>query len=320
MFGSRREKILGLGLAAVIALVAVDRLLSTFVLDPIATADERLRGLRRAVAQKESEFATIEAAERRVRDVRSNGFGPDASRAAVLYQNWLLKTVRELDLDGALVTPGSVIAEGEVGWRLPFRIEVTSSRKSLGTLLDVLHSESPLQRVTGVTLDSSREQPGAMRAVIEVETLGLQTAEPISMAELVATPKSERGTILRDTLSARQPFEGPLVERPRTPYISRTPSPRPTVNPLSRIRLIACVIKDSHFEAWLLDESDSSCVVYSEGDRLPYAGSEGTVRRVTLRGIDVDLPDGVVTISVGETLSGLINRGPKRSGFSGQTT
>ena len=306
MLSNRREKMLAIGLGAVVALVALDGLFSRFVLDPLTASDDRLRGLERAIAQKELEYETIETASSRIQDARERSFLADPSRAAVLYQNWLMKILAESDIDEAVVTPAAIVDVGEVGCRLPFRLEMTASRESIGELLDTLHAESPMQRVTAVALEMDREDAEFARAIIEVEALGLQTATSSPLEGPVLMANSEHGTSLRDALAVQQSAEEAEVARPEQKRVAHTPPRRrPQVNPLARIRLIACVTRDGNREAWLLDETSSEYLVLAEGAVLPYEGAGQMLRTVTLSGISIETSGGVTTISVGETLSAL---------------
>lgn len=186
MLKNRRERIL----AGVLAVVGVGcfagEALSNAVLHPFGAQEKQLASLTRKVGDQSLIFQRVEHAQRRLKYDLKNSLPPDPSVAGTLYQNWLVEQARNHGLTDAVITPAPPQKEKEMGHRLTFNVQATSTPSQIGGFVDSLQRAPLLHRIT--QLDLSNAQPPAskgtavsiprLKALIAIEALALSAADP----------------------------------------------------------------------------------------------------------------------------------------------
>lgn len=186
MLKNRRERIL----AGVLAVVGVSCLageaLSNAVLHPFGAQEKQLASLTRKVGDQQLIFQRVEHAQRRLKYELQSSLPPDPSVAGTLYQNWLVELARTHGLTDAVITPNPPQSEKQMGHRLSFSVQTSSSPSQIGGFIDALQRAPLLHRITQLELSNaltsngkdSRNSAARLKSVVNIEALALSAAEP----------------------------------------------------------------------------------------------------------------------------------------------
>lgn len=204
MLKNRRERIL----AGVLAVAGVSCLageaLCNAVLHPFGVQEKQLASLTRKVGDQRLIFQRVEHAQRRLRHDLQSSLPPDPSVAGTLYQNWLVELARSHGLTDAVITPHPPQPEKQMGYRLTFSVQTSSSPSQIGGFIDSLQRAPLLHRITQLELSNavtgsgkeSHHSSSRLKSVVNIEALALSAAEPrqqlFSEADDLADLKDEK--------------------------------------------------------------------------------------------------------------------------------
>jgi hypothetical protein len=151
----KREKMLALGLVAVLALWQGGVLFQAFVIAPVEEReiDRDAREERIAVKKKELRASLVAAA--RLKDWKLRSLPPDPVVATSMYQNWLVELAKKT-LSKPLVKPSSQVrkskGKGDVFQYILVDIEAEGTLAKLCDFLYEFRKSGLLHRVASMTV------------------------------------------------------------------------------------------------------------------------------------------------------------------------
>jgi hypothetical protein len=159
MDDKQRKKILGLGLAAVVAIWAMRSTVDRIVMKPIRDLETKLSDAKSESESLAKEKEQLTAAQRNLQDWREISLPPDIDDAQRLYREWIYELTRQCGFSG----PGFEVATGTRSAQKEYstvNVEVKKAETDLQGLtrfLFLFDQAKLLHRISGMKIDS----PGA---------------------------------------------------------------------------------------------------------------------------------------------------------------
>ncbi len=197
----QRTKLLGIGLAVVVAVWGGRSTVSGWIFGPIRALEKDLRSATAENERLNDEDIRLTAAQRNLDDWRYNSLPSNIDDAQRLYREWLFELARQCGFSGSgfEVTPGSRSAQKEFS---TVSVDVKKAEVDLNGLSRFLYlfdQAGIMHRISGLKIDSPGAQ-GNPRLVVSF------TAEGMSVS----------GSEDRRELLSRTPLAAPITESANT--------------------------------------------------------------------------------------------------------
>ena len=309
MFLNTREKTLATILGAAVVAASGYSLLESQVLQPLDAANAKVSAARLRNANLQAEFASVEHAQRYLRDVAGQSLPEDPSVASVMYQEWLLRRSNEAGFESPLIIPGSPIPVDDVGYRIPFTLQTSAGLRQIGKFFDSFHRSDLIHRISYVSISSESRSSSQRRLNINIEALALEGAPtPESLPR--PGPRRIGDRPLGDLFARNDPFRRAVVRKVSEPVLTakkaaddKKPTEKPNTASAKRtIRFVAAISSSGVPQAWFLDESTGKGFVRVVGEELRLKGEVVSISSVTEDSISFAGDDAVRTVRLGQQL------------------
>lgn len=285
---------------ALVLVVATLGVVYATIVAPLRQQSNRLADLRRNIRDSERVKKQIKDAQRYVAHKQRCSLPDDPARATTLYQEWLLRSARSLQIDQLLVFPGRPITEDALGHRIPMTVKATLPMSRLASLLDMFEATPILHRVTHLSVDPVKHDAELdMREVtVELEAIALRGTEHATFP--VQTTETKPSTRWRDMFARRDPF----VPGHRKPKIETSlVSPAKTAaDPLKSIRFVGVFSDRGQNQAWLVDSRSDQQFTISADDELELAERACRVVHIGRDFVDLNCNGKTERVDIGEDL------------------
>jgi len=203
----QRTKLLGIGLAVVVAVWAGRSTVSDWIFGPIRKLEKELQSATAENERLNGEDIQLTAAQRNLQDWRFNSLPSNIDDAQRLYREWLFELARQCGFSGSgfEVTPGSRSAQKEFS---TVSVDVKKAEVDLNGLARFLYlfdQAGIMHRISGLKIDS----PGAQ-------------GNPRLMVSFTAEGMSVSGSEDRRELLPRTPLAAAITESATS--LNATPS------------------------------------------------------------------------------------------------
>ncbi len=306
-----RDRLLVILLALVATVYFTQDAVTGLLTSPFAARQRTRDALARQVAEADRELTRIDHAQKGLQEANHQSLPSDPSVAVALYQEWLIQLAQRTGLTATVVSPGSAIPEGELGYRIPMTLQATARQPQIGQFLDQFQQTPLMHRILHLSLvdADAKSSSGDLRATIQIEAISLTGSEP----RQVLFPSGEPSDLATTETSklARLLSQTPLFDReepaPTQPVESVTQMPAPPVeiDPLTKIRFIGTWKTSTRQEAWFHDELAQSEFVVTDQIPLKVTTLTGTLLALTNDSVTLDVAGQRHELTLGETLDKL---------------
>jgi hypothetical protein len=308
-----REKLLALGLAAVLALWQGGVLFRAFVIAPIEDRETDRDAREERIKVKKKELRASLAAAAKLKDWKLRSLPPDPVVATSLYQNWLVEIAKKT-LSKPSIKPSSLVrkskGKGDVFQHVSVEIEAEGTLAKLCDFLYEFRKAGLLHRVATMTLETDQHQGDpALKIKLTVEALALADAPERAtliadpkIAEIAHVPAKERkdyAPLVAKNLFVRG-YNGP-PKPPRTPGVI-LPGEE---DPRALVWLVSVVSADGVPEAKLRDVSTNKKANLSEGSDFSVAGVDGKVVSIGTDFVMLEIKGETFRLELGDNLTQL---------------
>jgi hypothetical protein len=299
----RRQKILLVILLGAVGLFAGGDPLIEMFSAPVRQREQRAAALQRKVDKLDAEYAKVQSAQRKLNAWATRSLPPDASRASILYHDWLLKLVENAKLTQVVVTPERVVPQQNAYLRIPYRIEAHARSETLCELLSTFDRTDVLHRMTRLHVDAiSQDQADPeLRVEMQIEALALLNAPsgqiPSGVLQSTISPdERSSGTFQGRNLFVRG-YHGP----PPPPVVEPVAAV-PQIDNAAQIYLIASLDRGERREAWLYDRMRKQPILLHETESFRAGEVRGAVRAIARDSVLLEIDDKTWRLDLGKNL------------------
>ncbi|MBN2217380.1 MAG: hypothetical protein JW719_08385 [Pirellulales bacterium] len=297
----RREKILAATAAALVAIVVLQVVYSSFA-GPGEDLQRRRDELATGIERKENMLANGRRAAAKLETRRRASLPPDPEVAQSLYEMWLRQLATDARLSDTKLTFLSRQPVGDVFHVLRFNLH---AKATLGELTDFLYRfyrAGYLHQIVSLTI-TPKDQGAALDVTMMVQALSLTDAPA---ADKLVAVDSDRPL---DTLAAyRRKIAGrdlfaPYV--PPRPVVSRPVVPRPvveTVDPLAFTELNAIIAVGGRPQVWINAKMTGDHYELFEGEEARIAGVRCKILRIDQREAEIEVDGKPFLVPYGKSL------------------
>ena len=299
---NRRERLLGIIMAAVLAGVALFQVIDKILLARLHTANEQLRNLQSEVATKEKRLQQALRLQVRLAEWQGTSLPPDAQTAQSLYGEFLFKLMQDCQLEERSVTAENV-SPGKYFTRIPFTVTARCTLENLTAFLYRFHEPNLLHQVRHLLVRNAKGPDGKLLDVrIGVEGLALHSAparNELIPAGQESHPRPPDPKLADFAIIGRTNIFEPFREPPKP--VPPPPS-QPVVDVAREIYLTGTTTVGDQQLAWLYDKRTDGKLPIEVGEELDIAGLQGRVASVTYSGILLEIDDKVWSLKLGRNL------------------
>lgn len=291
-----RQKLLIIGLAAVVFLWQGPGIVSAVFLDPIRERQNRIDLLQKSIQKKSEQKLELAVATSKLQNWNLRSLPPDPMRAASAYQVWLIDLGTKSGIANPTVAPPQPEARPKDDTYFAVRASVRGqgTLSALSSFLHKFHESGLLHRVLMVKADATRHEGDPVLTLqVDVEALSMIKAperpglfaksdKPL-VSDRPLKPQSEYASLTRKNPFVRG-YNGP--PRPPTPPIARRdpePSRRipetkdPPFDAAEHTYLISYFSSGDVQEVWLYDRSKPERTILGEGGEFEIGSVKGRV-------------------------------------------
>jgi len=175
----KREKVLAIVLAVVLAGVFLVPAFERAFLDPLTELNGELKTVQASVSARELDELKLMRATVDLKEWRGQSLPPDPLNAQRVYQEWLTDLALVANWNSVEVKLGRRSSRGTTYVTVPVTIEARATVENVATFLRLFEATNLLQRITRLDLDRSVDPAGIQLAVtLTAEGLSLPDAEP----------------------------------------------------------------------------------------------------------------------------------------------
>ncbi|MFM7059261.1 MAG: putative Ig domain-containing protein [Planctomycetota bacterium] len=209
MDDKQRTKLLGIGLAVVVAVWAGRSTVSDWIFGPIRKLEKELQTATAENERLNDEDIQLTAAQRNLQDWRDNSLPSNIDDAQRLYREWLFELARQCGFSGSgfEVTPGSRSAQKEFS---TISVDVKKAEVDLNGLARFLYlfdQAAMMHRISALKIDSPGAQ-GNPRLVVSFSAEGMSVSGSEDRRELL--PRTPLAAHLTESATALKPTPSEL--------------------------------------------------------------------------------------------------------------
>lgn len=318
MMKTRREILLGVLFAALIAIAGLWESIGSLILQPLSDAQASVDSARANLIALKDQETIIDQAIRNLKELDVIGLPADRGHASALYQGWLISQLEKCSIDSPIVTPGPAIQENAVGNRIPFVVQFSATSKRFAEFLDRFHSTPLLHRITNLHIVRSTDGESDHRVMLSIEALAMESGrvaeslpEPIAADdELTLAALISHNDFFGGSEAPESPSESDSHEVADQSQTSETKEAAPVEarqplvqDPHENVRFIASVWNGRQREAWLIDRRTMQEVTVPESAEFTFPGVAGKVLWVGDDSLQLNLNGRRCRLQLGQTLS-----------------
>jgi hypothetical protein len=294
----KREKILAWSAAALVALVALQFVVSS-LLGPRGDLEKRKETLTAEVARKQNRVNTGAMTAKRLAELRLRSMPSDPSVAQSLYENWLRQLATDVGLSEARITYSGNKAVKGVYTGLRFRLDAKATMGQLTEFLYRFYHAGYLHHIDILTL--TPKDNGA--------SLGIQTT--IEALSLVGAPTADKlPTVKPDkTLAALDVYRKKIAERnifaPYSPPAPQGPPAPPrddSVDALKFAELNGIVWVGNRPQIWINAKTTGKHYELFEGEEAEIGGAKCKVVQIGTRDAQIEVDGKRYLVAYGKSL------------------
>lgn len=312
MLNTRRERFLAISLGTAVVAFALWETAGRMLLQPLTDAQSAVAAAESQQAAMDQQSVEIEKAVQNLTAASRQSLPADPGKAAVHYQDWLIRTLAKHSIHSSIVTPAPAIEERNVGHRIPVSIQCTCSTNQIALFLDAFTAEPLLHRITHLNIANTGEGEAHQRVTMNIEALALSCAgEPQPLPEPRAISK-ESSLVM--TLSENDIFchkkspqkHSAVSETERPKPAPRKTRPAETVpvrfDARKSIRFVASVWNGQQREAWFVDQRSQDEQSLTASTSLDFPDVQGRIVSIDSDALQLEVAGKRCRLRLGETL------------------
>jgi hypothetical protein len=298
---NKREKMLAIGVAALVALFAL-----YYVFDTIAgkftDRNKQLDDLAAKIKQKQLKIDDGTRALKKIADWNRRSLPSDVKQAPSLYQSWLLQLVDEAKLGTATVQQQSAIGRTATYEKYDFEIKADSdvSMKQLVQFLYKFYCSNQLHKIRQLLLKPRADGKG-VEVNIDIEALLLPSAD---RRDKLGSEKLDHLALGEVSAYEKAIADRNLFSEYIPPHaVAKTEAPkRQNVDPAKFATVTGIIEQNDEPQIWVLVKTTGEMLKLREGDDFTVGDLKCKVLKIGVRDAVLTTEGKKVQVSVGDNL------------------
>lgn len=302
-----REKILLIGLVAMVIVWYGRAFVTGIVFGPITAAQARIRSLQSSIDKKEEIQDKIDRALANQKIWARRSLPPDPLAASTLYRNWLIELTSKSFFSDVTVTPGRVETKpkGDTYCPIPCVIKAQARLSRLCDFLYDFHQAGLMQKVVRMSLECKADgSDPLLDIVLHVEALSLTNSPP--RKTLFADDDPKEISKLASKVKERSEYDA--IEK-KNIFVRGYQQTEKPADPAEKIFLSSILSDGAKPTAWLYDkDAGKRTTVLTEGANFDVASVSGSVLSIHTTYVVLKIKDEAWRLSLGKNLRQIVKQ------------
>ncbi len=277
----------------------------------IANKWKRIAALERQQQSQEREAQLAKRCQERLVEAQAKCVSGDPAVVLHQYQQWLLRRAEEQK--DVTVSPGTIIPEDPLGWRVKIELEGKAELAWTVQLIEDLESLPLLHRISFLRINKSeRGNSDNADFAFTLEALVCKGAE--ALAQWPKPNSRDESHRLARLLAESEPFTRGYLGEVATPILTAQVAEQPAVPPtpkvdaLSTLCFVGSVTINQQPMAWVVDSRTQQEMYVAPGGEFAFDTYRGTVANLQADQLTIHHADGTLEWQIGESLRAAIQR------------
>jgi hypothetical protein len=299
---SRRERILA-GVVAVLGVAVAGWFLLGIIGGPLDWRRTERDRLQNEVQKRMDAVTASKKAQDRMADWNRQSLPSDASKASLLYNNWLREVVGKAGFHDKKVMPNVTTAPGDWGQRLPFTVQGQATLEQVVQFLFDFYSAGHLHVIRHLEIKPV-PQSKEFTVRVTIDALSLATADrkdklnekPSNRLALKTIDEYKKLIGTRNMMAAYRPKPppmGPSDDEKKAPF-----------DPSKWAFVTGIVTVDGKPIVWIKSRTTDKTFQLAQGDKFDLGPYHATIARINPRDVEILSEGKRLTIALGGNVRG----------------